>query len=205
MKTSETQLPKNPASDKRNNETLFSLDLLSQAAVKKFDAEVSKGGTREIYAFQNEGRNKSKDEIGIDELYANPEFTSRELQTALRLLGETIQFADYALQRLRAKDNLGSHEGILSIQNRLPELFACRGLGDGYGALINSVQLALINRRGIPLTENQLLALKEILVQARKAPFIRFDKARKLVREFEKHDFLVQPRSLQFLLKFFDE
>lgn len=202
MRFDETPLPQ-PAKSKTPDSTL-TLEQLNRSRVKEFDDRAT-SETPEIFGYYPPIDRRREAEISIDELYYNPEFTSRELQTALRLLATCITLAAEALQELQAGHNLASHEATLSIQSLLPELFACRGLGDGYGALINSIQLALINRHGVSLDERQLRALKDIFEATRKAPFIRFDKARRLIRDFERHDFIVEPVTLQFLSNFFDE
>lgn len=204
MTFNETPLP-SPVKSKAIDSTL-TLEELNKSRIREFnDSSAREKATPEIFAYYPPADRRREAEISIDELYHNPEFTSRELQTALRLLAECITLADEALGELRASRPLASHEATISIQSLLPELFACRGLGDGYGALINCVQLALINRHAVPLEESHLIALRSILRATRDAPFIRFDKARRLIRDFEQHDFVVEPVTLQFLSSFFDE
>lgn len=201
MSVNETPLPE-PARSKAFDATR-ALEQLNLSQVKRFD-DASRD-TPQLFGYIKDIDQSTGRETSIDELYSNPEFTSRELQIALRLLGESISLSTLALDELRSGDRLASHEATLSLQSRLPELFACRGLGDGYGAIVNSIQLALINRRGQPLDENQLNSLRNLLKELRAQPFIRFDKARKLIKEFELHDFIVEPVTLQFLSNFFDE
>lgn len=200
----QTPLPK-PVTNKIPDSTR-ALEHLNRSRTREFDDQTAReNSTPEIFAYRPSAVRSREAETSIDELYYSPEYTSRELQTVLRLLARCIQLVGVSIDELRAGHKLGAHESTLELQSLLPELFACRGLGDGYGAIVNCVQLALINRRGVPLDEDQLLALKEILNAARNAPFIRFDKARRHIREFERHDFIVEPVSLQFLSNFFDE
>jgi hypothetical protein len=204
-RTHETQLPLFAREEMADSSGTLSLESLNSRRLREFDEEAIVTSMRPEslgYALPQ----SSKDpRATIDDVYIAPEFTSTELQTSLRLLAECLGQADIAIKELQAERRIPSDEAVLRIHSLLPELFACRALGDSFGALINSLLNALINRRGLPLSLPQLVALRDIIKVTRNEPFMKFDKAVDLIMEFEEHDFHVEPHSLQFLSSFLDE
>lgn len=201
----ETQLPLFSQGEAFETAGTLALESFNLRKIREFDAEAVVTSIKpELFAYKPP-HIQDKSATSIDDLYIRPEFTSAELQTSLRLLADCVRLVEFSIGELHSGRPITSDEAVLNIQSLLPELFACRGLGDSFGALINCIQNALINHHGMPLTEAQLVALREILTTTRNEPFMRFEKAVEVILAFETEEFVVEPESLQFLTNFFDE
>src|SRR5258708_19354971 len=88
--------------------------------------------------------------ISIDRLYDHSE-SSSELARALDLLSETKRILEESKANLVNQNLVESDRCIMQFQALLPDLFSCRRLGDGFGNVVNSIMISLVNKRGIPL------------------------------------------------------
>ena len=192
-------------------ETASNLTIYNEKIIENFDNEnleatvtpipkssLSKNSYKQSDDFKNRTEN-------IDEIYFEPEFSSSEFQTALRLLGKAVRFCELALFEFRKDNFIASDKAIIQLQLLLPELFCCRELSESFGAIINSVQNALSNNRGQPLSESKILALQKILTYVRNEPFMRFDKSVELIIDFEDNDFNVEPMGFDSLVELLNE
>jgi hypothetical protein len=187
--------------------TPSSLEALNLREVRRFDSEnitpivVPTSGPG---VFEVPGRAVTRTPP-IDDLYFEPEFTSTELQTALRLLGHAIKHCDRAIEYSHRSLTMEVDSEIHHIQVLLPEVFCCRRLGDGFGAIVDSVQNALRQNRGLTLAGSKLRALHSILTVARNKPFIKFEEAVEVIIEFESNEFIVEPPGFDLFAELLDE
>jgi len=90
-------------------------------------------------------------EMAIEKLYPFQDQLSPQFATAITLLNTAENNAQEALESFRNGDIIGSDNAIMQLHALLPELFCCRDIGEGFGALINAIYYALANRKGEPL------------------------------------------------------
>jgi hypothetical protein len=140
------------------------------------------------------------DPIPIDVLYPASENNRRDLLQALQVLPSVVRALEDARDALRADDIMQSDHHVHSMQMLLPDLFRCRTIGDGFGTVINALEIALVNQRGEPLVEKQILAALRALKELRSHPFITFDSAQQSVEELAKAGLQVDPVSLGDLI-----
>lgn len=134
--------------------------------------------------------------IEIDKLYPAQEATRPELIKALQFLAQATSALESARQRIVQNDLIGSDREMGKFQVLLPELFQCRQIGDGFGALINAIETAFINQRGKPLTGEQVSAVWRMIKELRAHPFITTDTAADRVEELAETGLLVDPAIL---------
>lgn len=143
--------------------------------------------------------------VSIDDLYPSPNALSPDLANALRLLHASIARVNDAIEAEDAADVIGVANECMRLQVLLPELFCCRSLGDGFGAVVNSIFHALRNAAGSPLNQVQLRALRRALEKLRAEPFMRFDTAVDVTMSLEDSGFTVEPEAFEYLADWLDE
>ncbi len=138
--------------------------------------------------------------IPIEVLYPASESNRQDLIRALQLLPQAVKALEIARDALNSNDPLQSDHSVHSVQILLPELFRCRTIGDGFGAIINALEIAFVNRRGEPLNSAQVVAILRALKQLRSHPFLSFESAQQVIEELEKTGLCVDPASLGELI-----
>jgi hypothetical protein len=133
------------------------------------------------------------------ELYPIRQAFKPEHITALRLLGIAIGRSKRALD-LQTDDLIASDTEIQKIQVILPELFCCRKLGDGFGAVINGLICAFENLGGDSMNSKQIRALHEVLYDLRERPFLSSDDADEELDAIEAAGLETTPAELMDLL-----
>lgn len=126
------------------------------------------------------------------------------LGRAIELLIEGCQRLELALSAARIGDAIAADDEVQQLGALLPELFCCRQLGDGFGTVINSLQIALSNQHGNPLTERQISAALRAVRRIRNAPYLTFDQAVDAVIEMEDSGLFVDPANLSELVALAD-
>jgi hypothetical protein len=143
--------------------------------------------------------------IGIDELYAGIPAIRPELATALRLLQDGLDHLNFAVEAVTNADQIGADDGIQRFEAMMPELLACRSLGNSFGAIINALINALRNRHGEFLTQPQMIALRTIMNETRDEPFMSFDRAVDAITKLEDAGFIVEPEAFEVIADWLDE
>ncbi|MEN6373833.1 MAG: hypothetical protein ABFD75_03490 [Smithella sp.] len=138
--------------------------------------EIEKSGFRSTTPIM---ASSSADEpsIPIRELYPLASEIKPELSTALHLLEEGIEDINISIKMLMENDLISSDDAIQRFQALLPELFCCRNLGDGFGAIVNAIFHSLKNLNGIPASLEQLKVIQKITNRILTEPFISFEEA----------------------------
>jgi hypothetical protein len=85
------------------------------------------------------------------------------------------------------------------LQALLPELFYCRDLGDGFGAIVNALKFSFENAHGTPLSEGQVRLIGQVIERIRQEPFMRFETAADLVGKLEDVGLIVDPPAFAVL------
>ena len=156
---------------------------------------------REATIYRAEVRTRSgadpevaKREPTFAELYPAQETASSGLiHRALELLSECEARSAKAQSLLATDDVLGADLEITRLQSDLPELFCCKVLSDGLGAVILALHYALINREGAPLTVDQIFAVRRCIEILRNNPFLAFDESLDLIELLAGAELVVDP------------
>jgi len=132
--------------------------------------------------------------IGIDSLYPEASVVRPILGHALRLLAAAKEAAQESVEALKRGELISSDESMQRLQSLLPELFYCRDLGDGFGAIINALKFSFENAHGTPFSEGQISLIGQAVERIRQEPFLHFEQAAELVGKLEDADLTVDPR-----------
>lgn len=144
--------------------------------------------------------------IPVDELYQVSEAVAPELETGLRLLADALVYLRDAIVSHDEHNVIAADDAILKLQALLPELFCCRTLGDGFGAVINAIISSIQGLQGQPLTREQILVIANVLRRVRSEPFIGFEAATEEIMKLEEKILSVDPPGFtDFISEVFDE
>jgi len=89
---------------------------------------------------------------------------------------------------------------MLRLQVLLPELFCCREIGDGFGAIVNALKYSFANASGNLFTRGQLETIVRVLSTLSNEPFLRFETAVDLISDLEDSGLDVDPPVIAELL-----
>lgn len=145
------------------------------------------------------------DDEDLRDLFFGTDYLSTELLTAFNLLDESSELINLSLENLRGSDLIASDSAIMKFKQILPELFCLRSIGESFGTIVSIINTALSNRRGQPLEENQILALRSLINSLKSNPNMAYDDAVERIMEFERTGFDVDIDGLEFLTEIFDE
>ncbi|MBZ5625246.1 MAG: hypothetical protein LAQ69_42080 [Acidobacteriia bacterium] len=138
--------------------------------------------------------------VSIADIYYSPEsIGSPYLRNALRLLSMAVKNVESALELLSDGDMIGGDDAMQHYQVLLPELFACRSIGEGFGLLVSSLLNAVTSLRGQSMVERQVRAVRSVLIELSSEPFMSFDAALVHVLRLEQADLNVDPPNFEFL------
>jgi len=144
--------------------------------------------------------------VTIDDIYHSPESVgSPYLSTALRLMSTALKDIDSAIELLGEGDRIGSDDSMQHYQVLLPELFACRSIGEGFGLIVSSLQNAVRSLHGQPLDERQIRSVRSVIVALRSEPFMSFDAALAYVSRLEQANLSVDPPNFEYLADLLSE
>jgi hypothetical protein len=142
--------------------------------------------------------------IATGELYKDLEAVSSDLRNAIRLLSVATERLDEALAATRRRETIAADDALQHFQAMLPELFCLRGLGDGYGMVINALMSAFESTEGTPLSEPQLLAVTRLVKKIHSEPFLNINAAAEAVGALESVGLVAEPRELDILADLLD-
>lgn len=145
------------------------------------------------------------DRLPVDDVYPEPDLIGQDLSTAIQLLAEAVDLVNEAIDDQRSGETVHADDALQQLQVLLPELFLCRSLGDGFGAVVNSLFHGLCNLGGKPLTEEQMLSVRRSLLSIRNEPFLKFIDAMNLVNELRSLAFEIMPKGMTTIDKAIDE
>ena len=113
----------------------------------------------------------------LDDLYPEFEGLSITLRSAIALLDEANVACREARHAARSGTLIASDNALLTVQALLPELFACRAIGDGFGMAVGALLTAFLNRGADVWSEEQILAVSSALTLLRETPFLTEEQA----------------------------
>lgn len=141
----------------------------------------------------------------LEDIYRAPEAGSIELRSAMRLLPEAVSWAESAIEALDAGEPFQADDAMLHVHSLIPELFCCRGLGDGFGAVINAILSSFEKRQGLPMEIGHLEAIRRALSAIRSEPRMSFDRALDLISVMEEAGLSVDPAGADELAEWLSE
>jgi len=131
--------------------------------------------------------------IQIDSLYPEPSVVRPILGHALRGLAAAKEAVQESLEALKRGELISADDSMQRLQALLPELFYCRDLGDGFGAIINALKFSFENAHGTPFSEGQIRLIGRVVERIRQEPFLHFEQAAELVEKLEDAGLKVDP------------
>ncbi|MCP4202359.1 MAG: hypothetical protein GY769_10550 [bacterium] len=127
------------------------------------------------------------------------------LGVASKLLDLAEARLQSALQHYRDGEHVDADDDLQHFHGTVRELFCCRSLGDGFGGLVNTLQIALTRRKGHPLEEAQIDALLGVVTKLQAEPYIPFPDVVEHAGHLASVGFLVDPPGLDAILEERDE
>jgi len=142
--------------------------------------------------------------VNIDEIYREQPLIPSPFGRALFILAEIIKKTDTAIE-MYSTDALGADHLMQYVQSRLPELFSCRSIGEGYGISINAMIGVYENLEGNPFELNQIERIKQVLSKLRSEPLIDAEDAAILIELLEDAGLKVEPPAFDELVEMLNE
>lgn len=143
---------------------------------------------------------QATEQIATEDLYPAPEAISPDLATALRLLGKASSRIQAAMLLLQGGDQVGADLETGHLHALLPQLFACRKLGEGFATLANGLLCCISNLNGAPLNISQIRAVARVVELLRREPFVSFDIACDHIDSLESAGLTVEPAGYGHLI-----
>jgi hypothetical protein len=122
-----------------------------------------------------------------------------EISQAIRLLAECGLRLREAIAVSNNSDPIAVDEKIIQAKALLRQLFALRGLSEGFGLTINGCLWALKNKETDILSRKQITTMKDALAQVEKKPLLHFDTAMLLLDELEEAELNPEPEAMSEL------
>lgn len=143
--------------------------------------------------------------IPTEALYPLSDTLSPLISTAFRLLDETIKKTTEAYDSLKNDNWVASDDALLHVMAILPELFCCKGIGDGFGATINAIFYGMKNHaKKERYTPDQINMVRICLKRLQTEPFIEFADCIDIIMKLEDSGFTVEPQYLDHFMDLID-
>jgi hypothetical protein len=120
------------------------------------------------------------------------------LTSALRLLGN---LATQAAHSTSSDNYVDMDDCLIRLKALLPELFACRTVGDGFGMIINAVFWAITKRQTRPFLIEEVEVLAQTIQTLREEPMLGASKASRLIDALEDSGLDVEPFGIGYPLQ----
>jgi hypothetical protein len=127
--------------------------------------------------------------LSIDELYPGADETDGNLSRAKRVLRKCIEHCREAQRFAEEGDQIKSDNEMVLVQNRLPDLFTYRDLGDGFGMVVDALLTSFENQDDMPCTLQQIKTVRRVLSDLRDRPYMSSGKAVDLTLQLEDAEF----------------
>ncbi|MGA3308582.1 MAG: hypothetical protein ABSD08_08205 [Xanthobacteraceae bacterium] len=157
----------------------------------------------EVRSYGIEDVRIARRDVQIEDLYAGDTPTAQLINRARQLLAEAEDFSVNAQRMLSEGDGVGADNEITLLQANLPELFFCRSLSEGLGAVTVALHHALTNRNGSPLTSDQIFAVRTACQKLHSNPFAPFTDALDLIDGLADAGLVTDPPEAELLSDFF--
>ena len=156
----------------------------------------------QVYTTDNRSTGRT---IDTKELYPLSHEFRPELAKAFSLLSEGLEYITDAINGQREGDLISSDDSVQRLQALLPELFCCRSIGDGFGAIINAIYHSIANMQGVALNAAQLEAIKRGLRRISTEPFLEFSEAVDEIIPLQDVGFELEPPYFKYAADLLDE
>ena len=157
--------------------------------IEEADVEEKEEGTVPV-SFSEPGTGAGETStLSIDELYPGSDEADGNLSRAKRVLRACIEHCRDAQQHAVEDDWIKSDNQMVHVQNRLPDLFTYRKLGDGFGMVVDALLTAFENQDDMPCDLQQIKAVRRVLADLRDRPFMNSGKAVDLTLQLEDAGF----------------
>jgi hypothetical protein len=120
-----------------------------------------------------------------DDLYPTEVGRSALVIRARKLLADGQQSLNAALAYISDDEPVRADYEITLFQGAIPELFCCNSIGESFAAIVVALRWALKNRRGDPLTSEQLRTVLNCVARLNKELFMSYDTALTLIDDLE--------------------
>jgi hypothetical protein len=104
-----------------------------------------------------------------------------------------LEWVDRALDDAQSANPIHADDAMQHVHSLLPELFCCRALGDGFGAVIGALLEAFGHMKGLPMTPTQIRAVRGAMQAIRSNPRISFEKATEQIDGLEETGLMIEP------------
>lgn len=151
------------------------------------------------------GEKENNSRISTEELYPASREIRPELAKAFELLSESISYLNKAIDSYSDGDYITSDDYINRLQALLPELYCCRSLSEGFGAITTATYHSIVNFQGKTLNKIQLVSIKNILTRLNTEPYIGFEEAVDEIIILEDSGFNVEPKHFEYLADLLDD
>jgi hypothetical protein len=141
----------------------------------------------------------------FEKIYPISELLSPSVQHANKLLEDAHARLENAIRAKEEEDEFVSDDQLNHVVILLRELFCCRDIGDGFGAVVNAALAGLENLEGKPATVHQMTQLMRRLESIRVEPFITIAQAAELIEKLEAAGFETEPAGLRVIEDWLDE
>jgi hypothetical protein len=185
-----------------SNETLLQFPTVpaNRSARREFYESTAAASPLEVgYANTATAVAASPSRLTVEELYPEMNAIRPEIVMATRLLDSGLADLDHAISQSLGNETIGADDAVQRFEATLPELFACRVLGEGFASITNALVNALHNRQGELLSTQQIQKLRAVVANLKKQPFITFDEAVDDIMELERVGFVVEPQGFEAL------
>lgn len=166
-----------------------------ESVEKRFGYDPANTPTQSNLETQPEFRPRTTDHqwIPTERLYPAGDTLRNSVSQALEMLRTALAYVDESIAANDQDNSFRSDDAITRLKVLLPELFCCREIGDGFGAVVNALYNALKTWNKYPLSNDQLALIRSLLFKLKSFPAIGFDSAIELVEQLQTAGFSVEP------------
>ena len=143
--------------------------------------------------------------MSMSDIYPAMEVASPELSSAMRVLPKAIEWADVANEALGAGELIRSDDAMIHLHSLVPELYCCRKLGDGFGAVVGAVWNSFDGQRGVPMDRSQIQSIRLALSGIQAQPNLTFERALDLISDLERAGLDIHPAGFEALAQLLNE
>jgi len=144
-------------------------------------------------------------QVETNQLYPVSHELRPELARSFTLLSEGLEYVSQSIKALKEGDLISSDDFIHRLQALLPELFCCRSIGDGFGAIINAIYQSLANMQGSALELAQLETIRRGLRRISTEPFLELSEAVDEIIRLQDIGLEPEPNYFKYAAELLDE
>lgn len=124
--------------------------------------------------------------ISMDVLYQARDAGSKYFTKGLELLAQAAEHLSGARRAIEENDRVECASEVLRFEELLQPLFECRGIGEGFANVINTIHFSIANLQGAPLSAVQVTTIWRIIRELAAGPFLTFADSLRYVKDLRK-------------------